>query len=516
MALARRIRTGTFLDLGGAPCVGTVTFRINSATPVLDLMEPAVVLPQSIEVRLDVTGSFSASLICSDDPNVSPGDWFWIVDEDVRTGLGVSMGRPRYSILVSLGDLATSDIDSSPHYIPETTGAEPYVVSVNGKTGPAVSLLSTDLPDLGNSATRDVGTGAGDVAAGNAPALAQAAAQAYADVFNGRAEGLLTDPTITYLGGTQVQIGASTCLIRSALDWNGALLHHVIPQSTLTLVNGAVNHIYASYSGGAVTWASSTDRSLLNVSTNQPAIRILMDTGMGGVVYAVTFGAIGMSTPARLMLRTMRLETPVGGKRISGLAVSEVATRKTRISTGKAYCVLQEVTVPALVQGDPGVVTYLWHHSAGAWVRTARAQYSNTEYDDGTNLQALGPNRYAVNWVLVLPSTGEIAIVLGGGNYTLAQAQTSTLPALPSALTEFFLPLGRIIVVTGGTSATQIDQIVDGGGGMFSVSVPWVTPPTSPTDPGAPGAMAFDNGHIYVCYQSGVWMRFTADSTPWV
>lgn len=516
MALARRTRTGTFLDPGGAPCVGTVTFRINSATPVLDLMEPAVVLSQSIEVRLDTTGSFSVSLICSDDPYVSPADWLWIVDEDVRTGLGVSMGRPRYSILVSLGDLATSDIDSTPHYIPETVGAEPYVVTVNGKTGPAVNLLAADLPDLGDSATRDVGTGAGDVAAGNAPALAQAAAQVYSDIFSGRAEGLLSDPILTYLGGTQVQVGASTCLTRAATDWSGALLHHVIPPSTLTLVNGAVNHIYAAYSGGAVAWASSTDRTVLNVSTNQPAARILMDTGLGGVVYAVTFGAIGVSTPARMMLRTVRLETPVGGKRISGLDVSEVATRKTRIATGKAYCVLREITVPVTIQGDPGVTTYLWHHSAGVWTRTARAQYSNTEYDNGTNLQALGPNRYAVNWVLVLPSTGEIAIVLGGGNYTLSQAQLSTLPALPSALTEFFIPLGRIIVVTGGATATQIDQIVTEGGGLFSVSVPWITPPLTPTDAGSPGAMAFDNGHIYVCYQSGVWMRFSADPTPWV
>lgn len=515
MTLTRRTRTGTFLDPLGDPCVGTVTFRINSSVPVVDLDEPAVVLPQSVVARLDATGSFSASLICSDDANVDPEDWVWIVDEDVRTSLGVGMGRPQYAILVSIADFPTSDIDSTPHYMPAAVGASPYVVTVNGKTGPTITLLAGDISDLGDSATRDVGTGAGDVAAGNAPGLAQAAAQAYSDVFNGRAEGLLADPTLTYLGGTQVQVGASTCLIRSATDWSGPLVHHVVPQSTLTLVNGAVNHIYAAYSGGSVAWASSTDRALLNVSTNQPAARVLMDTGLGGVVYAVTFGAIGVSTPARMMLRTMRLETPVGGKKISGLVVSEVATRKARISTGKAYCVLREITVPMLIQGDPGVVTYLWHHSAGVWTRTARSQYSNTEYDDGTNLQSLSPNRYAVNWVLALPSTGEIAIVLGGGNYTLSQAQLSTLPVLPSALTEFFLPLGRIIVVNGGTTATQIDQIVTEGGGLFSVSVPWITPPLTPTDAGTPGAMAFDNGHIYVCYQSGTWMRFSADPTPW-
>jgi hypothetical protein len=516
MALTRRTRTATYLDPLGAPCVGTVTFRINSATPVVDLAAPAVVLTQSIEVPLDVTGSISASLICSDDPNVYPQDWVWIVDEDVRTGLGVGAGRPRYAILVSLGDLATSDIDDTPHYIPETVGAEPYVVTVCGKTGPAVNLLAADIPDLGTSATRDVGTTAADVAAGDAPGLAQAAAQAYSDLFNARAEGLLADPTITYLGGTQVQIGASAVLTRAATDWSGALIQLPVPQSTLTLVNGAVNHIYAAYSGGSVTWASSTNRSVLNVSTNHPAYRVAMDTALGGVVYAVTFGAIGVSTAARTMLRMVRLETPVGGSRISGLAVSELATRKIVVSSGSAYCVLREIPVSQKIQGDPGVITYLWHHTAGSWVRATRAQYSNSEYDNGTSLQTLSPNRYAVNWVLLMPTVGEIAFVLGGGNYTLSQAQSSSIPVLPNSLTEFFIPLGRIIVEYGAATATQVDQISPEGGGLLSVAIPWVTPPAAPTSAGSPGALAFDNGHLYVCYQSGIWMRFTADVTPWV
>jgi hypothetical protein len=488
---------------------------MNAAGPVVDLSDPAVLLTQSIEVHLDTTGSFSASLICSDDPNLSPADWTWIVDEDVRTGLGAGIGRPRYAILVSLGDLATSDIDSSPHYIPETVGASPYVVTVNGKTGETVNLLAADIPDLGNSATRDVGTGAGDVAAGDAPGLALAAAEAYSDLFSGKAEGLLADPTITYLGGTQVQFGASACLTRQATDWSGALKQYPVPESTLTLVNGAINHVYAAYSGGAMAWASSTDRSVLNVSTNHPAARVAMDTSLGGITYSVVFGAAGVSTPARMMLRTMRLESPVGGRRISGLTVAESATRHIKTLAGRAYCVMNEISVPELIQGGVGVATYLWHHTAGAWTRTLRTQYSNTEYDDGTNLQSLLPNRYAVNWVLQFPTTGELAFVLGEGNYTLAQAQSSMLPALPATLSEFFLPLGRIIVITGGSVATQIDQVTAESGGVFSVAIPWTTPPGAPTDAGAPGALAFDSGHFYVCYQSGTWMRFSADSTPW-
>jgi hypothetical protein len=98
-----------------------VTFTVGTTEPISDLSEPATVLTEHVVATLDTNGEISVSLICNDDINVDPHDWPWIVDEDVRTSLGVGMGRPRYGIMVSTGDPATSDLDSTPHFPPWST-----------------------------------------------------------------------------------------------------------------------------------------------------------------------------------------------------------------------------------------------------------------------------------------------------------------------------------------------------------------------------------------------------------
>jgi hypothetical protein len=197
MTLTRRIRTHQYLAPDGTPCVGTVTFTIGTAG-VSDLDEPATVLSESIEVTLDVDGEISAPLICNDDMNVDPQDWAWVVDEDVRTNMGVGVGRPRYGIMVSIGDPATSDLDSTPHFPPDVAVAEPCVRVVNGESGPVVVLDAGDIswasptPDpgsihdvvggrldaaeltlagLGTAATRNVGAADDEVVLGGDPRM---------------------------------------------------------------------------------------------------------------------------------------------------------------------------------------------------------------------------------------------------------------------------------------------------------------------------------------------------------
>lgn len=52
-----------------------------------------------------------------------------------------------------------------------------------GKAATSHTHAHTDITGLGGAATKNVGTGSGDVAAGNAPAAAQSGAQAYADAL---------------------------------------------------------------------------------------------------------------------------------------------------------------------------------------------------------------------------------------------------------------------------------------------------------------------------------------------
>lgn len=150
MALTRRTRTHQYLAPDGTPCVGTVTFTVGTTEPISDLGEPATILTERIDAPLDANGQISASLICNDDPDVDPTDWPWVVDEDVRTGLGVGVGRPRYGIMVSTGDPATIDLDSTIHF-------PPWAAILD--TTPLRAMLGTatlDFPSIPAGATADL------------------------------------------------------------------------------------------------------------------------------------------------------------------------------------------------------------------------------------------------------------------------------------------------------------------------------------------------------------------------
>jgi len=95
------------------------------------------------------------------------------------------------------------------------------------------------------------------------------------------------------------------------------------------------------------------------------------------------------------------------------------------------------------------------------WTKTNVSTYNNTQYDNGTALQTLGGGKHAVNWVYRYidgDSLPRLAYVLGGGDYSLAQAQASTVPTPPTVLTQMALLVGRIIVVKSAATAVQIDS----------------------------------------------------------
>jgi hypothetical protein len=74
--------TGTFLDSTGAPLTGYLTF-----TPVPELVDPgsAVLYSATQAVTLDSSGHFSITLMCTDNANLVPVGWYYIVTENVRS-----------------------------------------------------------------------------------------------------------------------------------------------------------------------------------------------------------------------------------------------------------------------------------------------------------------------------------------------------------------------------------------------------------------------------------------------
>lgn len=465
--------TGTYLTTSGVPADGSLIFTPSVGT----LRDPAydtILKLRQQRVDLDATGSFSISLIATDDPDLIPVGWHYDVTERIESHPQRAwiMQLPYTITAIDIADIPTVVDPSGPVYpapvfavtsvvgqIGDVTGAEiiaDATVAAEFATKAddadldalvAVVATKADDADLAalvpyTGATGDVNLGANSLRAENLNVN----------------EGTLTDPIVTDLGGLAVSVATVDCLIRSDAVYgnDGWLYRATVPAANLALTDNAVNHLYITWNSGSPIYAMTTDRSLLNLSNTLPVVRILV---LSGAVYSqLPFGYMGRSAAIRWLLREVRITDPVGGVRESGLGLSETATRVVNVASGTAWFVLNYLVLPAIAQGGVGVSSFLLHHTAGVWTKTSITQYNNTQYDNGTNLVTLTNNRYAVNWIYRSLSNSEIIIVLGTDDYSASNATTSTIPTTPAYIDEFYLLLGRIIVQKNSATAYLIEN----------------------------------------------------------
>lgn len=82
---------GTFLDSTGAPLSGSLSFAPNCE--LVDLNNAAL-YPTPLVVTLDMSGTFSTTLICTDNPTLYPTGWSYTVTESVRTPRSYPISLP--------------------------------------------------------------------------------------------------------------------------------------------------------------------------------------------------------------------------------------------------------------------------------------------------------------------------------------------------------------------------------------------------------------------------------------
>lgn len=122
--------TGTYVDFNGNPMTGAVTF-----TPSADLVDAGAsefLSPGPITLQLDSSGHFSTTLICTDNTNLQPPGWVYIVTESVR-------GTRTYPI--ALPHTLGSSVDLTAVVpIPVTSGST--VLTLTGSVAPGYGALA--------------------------------------------------------------------------------------------------------------------------------------------------------------------------------------------------------------------------------------------------------------------------------------------------------------------------------------------------------------------------------------
>lgn len=399
-----------------------------------------------------------------------------------------------------------------------------------GTTGEYFHLTAAELALVGSTpsglvpytgATGNVDLGSHSLYAGNLP----------------YSEGTITDPTITDGTGASVNVTSVEIMVRSDTLWGGdnKLYRFTVPAATnLAVTDNALNYIYADYNAGSPIYKATTVRDTINFSSTVPVARIYMSGG--NIKYQVSYSFLARGHESRNASRIFCIRGVNGMERESGLLVSETATRVVNVGSGYAWIGLSRVSLSAIAQGGSGVDSNLWYHSGGNWTSSTITQYNNSQYDNGVNLASVAVNKYAVNWVYRNISSNVINIVLGAGDYTLAQAEASLQPALPDVISGFYLLVGRIIVKAGATTATLIESVATSvfhqaavsnhedlaglQGGVTNehyhltsaqhaalgtaTSIAAGTPASS-SAPGTAGQILYDTSAIYVCVATNTW-----------
>ncbi len=268
-------------------------------------------------------------------------------------------------------------------------------------------------------------------------------------------------PTILDNGDGTITVGSGEYHLSTQADGKGTE-SFVISGGLFSLTDNTTNYLVADYNSGTPILHVITDVNLINETT---VIPIYTAYRSGIALHFQNWDALGVALANKVhqsIVKTQRY------RRESGLALSEYGTRNLSLTSGRVWVGAVPISVDAIATATDNI--RLFYHSAGNWVYTTQTQYDNTQYDNGTNLVTLTSNRYAVSWIFRgIESQKHLYVVLGTGDYTLAQAQDAKLPSIPTAISSHAMLVGKLIVQRDATTATSIQSAFDT---QFSTATP--------------------------------------------
>lgn len=259
--------------------------------------------------------------------------------------------------------------------------------------------------------------------------------------------------TIVDNGDGSITVGDGEYHLSTNVEGRGTE-NFVITGGTFTLTNNTTNYLVADYNYGTPILRVITDVNLINETTIVPVFTAYRS---GNFLHFQNWDSLGVALANKIhqsIVKTQRY------RRESGLALAEYPSRYLSLSSGKVWVGAVPVSVDAIATSTDNM--YIFHHSGGVWTMTVSQQYNNSQYDDGTSLVTLTPNRYAVNWIYRgIESQKHMYVTLGTGDYTLAQAQEAKVPNAPVQITSHAMLVGKIIVQNGTNTSTSIQSVFD-------------------------------------------------------
>ena len=147
--------TGTYIDINGDPIAGQVKFTPRAV--LRNVTSNVILINSTIVVTLDANGSFSQQLVATDDPDASPIDFTYFIEEAFTGGRSFDILLPAAVATVDLADVspAVADDGTGALYIDGTefNAYEARLVVVEGQAASVTTFLSTLQAGLATAVT---------------------------------------------------------------------------------------------------------------------------------------------------------------------------------------------------------------------------------------------------------------------------------------------------------------------------------------------------------------------------
>ena len=280
------------------------------------------------------------------------------------------------------------------------------------------------------------------------------------DTFMLGSSGKISGGEVTDAGSGGIAIAAMKGCIRTSNSSVGALKYFDIAGATIlsaALTDNSLNFIYCDYNAGTPIFAATA--SLANINQNtQFSIAVVWKAGneIETVNSINQLSNFRNNENRRLLYR--------GIEYMNGAAISETGNRNLITTDGIFYYGTNKISsVGVNTSGAGRFASFYRAASPNTWTEVTNQQVvDNGYYDDGTGtLHALTANRYTLFWAYMCME-GDLYLVYGRGDYTLAQAQAAALPpTLPPYITNFAKLIGKIIVQAGATHLYSIESALN-------------------------------------------------------
>jgi len=267
-------------------------------------------------------------------------------------------------------------------------------------------------------------------------------------------------PTFTGHGDGTIDVSSCNCILKAGPDHNGSLmLYEIDAVVSMPLVDMSVNYLTVSYNNGVPIYDVTTDREEVNFSNVVPVYTIYRE---GTIFHELEWGALADGLAEQLLERQIKCHR-FEREEYDGLLLSEYGTRNVSITEGKVWYGITAATAPAFQSTIVPLNQYV--HVAGVWTKTTPTSYSNTQYDNGTNLQTLALNKYTNAWFYtgVDEDDNHVYYIMGNQYANLTEAEAAPTPTdIPDIVRKHAILVGRFIVQQGATTAVKVQSAFSG------------------------------------------------------